>query len=138
MSSDVANESGDTYAAPSVGAGSLRRTKPRPEGGGRYVAGSSAEFPPGSVTLLPVGKFGVGLYNINGKFHALTNYCVHRGGPVCTGPTVSRFTAEKPYEVVVDRPGEFIRCPWHGWDYEIESGEAVAADRRIRTYRVVV
>lgn len=103
-----------------------------------YVAGRVEDLPPGSVTLLPIGKFGIGLYNIKGRYYAVTNYCSHRGGPVCVGPTVPKYESEEPYQISTSRDGEYLRCPWHGWDYELASGQALVADKKLRTHSVIV
>jgi nitrite reductase/ring-hydroxylating ferredoxin subunit len=104
------------------------------------TVGRVDELPPGSVTIVPVGKFGVGVFNVNGSYFALTNYCPHRGGPLCLGPIVGAVSAgDRPYEIRYHRPGEFVRCPWHGWEYEIRTGRAVAyPDKSIRTHPVTV
>jgi hypothetical protein len=43
------------------------------------------ELPPGSMKLVPIGKFGVGVFNVDGTYKGLTNYCPHEGGPLCAG-----------------------------------------------------
>ncbi len=103
-----------------------------------YVA-AVEDMPPGTMRLVPVGKFGVGVYNVKGKFTAIANYCPHRGGPMCVGHLTGETSAgEKPYSQVFTRHDEFIKCPWHGWEYDLVSGEAVAARVRVRTYEVIV
>ena len=35
--------------------------------------------------------------------------------------------------------GEIVRCPWHGWEYEIATGETVTEPViRVKTFPVVV
>ncbi|OUS83973.1 Rieske (2Fe-2S) protein [Rhodococcus sp. NCIMB 12038] len=105
----------------------------------RTVVARVEEMPPGSMCIVPVGKFGVGVYNINGEFSAIVNYCPHRGGPMCVGQLTGETKAgEKPYSLEYSREDEFIKCPWHGWEFDIATGKAVAAPVRVRTYEVVV
>ncbi|MGH9650776.1 MAG: Rieske (2Fe-2S) protein [Terriglobales bacterium] len=47
--------------------------------------------------------------NVEGRLCALDNVCLHRGGPLGQG-------------VIAD--GTLI-CPWHGWQYNPQTGEAV-------------
>ena len=54
------------------------------------VVGRVEELPPGSVTIVPRGKFGIGVYNVGGSFFALTNYCLHRGAPLCRGQVTGK------------------------------------------------
>ena len=43
------------------------------------------DLPPGSMKLVQAGKFGVGVYNIDGSLYAIANYCSHEGAPLCAG-----------------------------------------------------
>lgn len=105
----------------------------------RVIVARVAELPPGSMTVVPVGKFGVGVYNINGQYSAIANYCPHRGGPMCVGQLTGETTAgTEPYSQNFSRQNEFIKCPWHGWEFELASGQAAAAPVRVRTYEVIV
>ncbi len=123
-----------TQAEPTVaGDRPMRRTE-------RVVVGRVEDLPPGSVMIVPRGKFGIGVYNVGGAFYALTNYCLHRGAPLCRGQVTGKVVAgDAPYESRMIRAGEFLRCPWHGWEFEIATGRAVAyPERAIRTYPVRV
>lgn len=37
------------------------------------------------MKLVRAGKFGVGVYNIDGSLYAIANYCAHEGAPLCAG-----------------------------------------------------
>lgn len=103
------------------------------------VVGRADEIPPGTVRVVPVGPYGVGIYNVDGHFHALLNYCVHEGAPVCSGKITG--TSDSPGErrTIWIRHGEILRCPWHGWEFEIQSGRAIADPRqRLKSYPVRV
>ena len=106
----------------------------------RRVVGRVQDLPPGSVTLLPVGPRGVGVYNVNGRYYALSNYCPHRGAPLCLGVVEGSVEAgERPYELIYGRDGESVRCPWHGWEFDIATGRARMVDGvSARTWNVVV
>ena len=41
-----------------------------------WVVGRVEELPLGSVTIVPLGKFGIGVFNVHGRYHALVNYCL--------------------------------------------------------------
>lgn len=104
------------------------------------VVGPTGDLPPGSVTHLPIGKFGVGLYNVQGDYYAVTNYCPHRGGPLCRGVVTGTIEAGSAFhEVRWVRDGEILRCPWHGWEFDIRTGRSLAyPDKAIRMYPVSV
>jgi nitrite reductase/ring-hydroxylating ferredoxin subunit len=90
------------------------------------------------MKFLPVGKFGVGIYNVNGVFRAVTNYCPHRGGPLCLGERTGVITAKEPYKIEVTGTDDVLRCPWHGWEFGLESGRSLVNRKYIRTHTVRV
>jgi nitrite reductase/ring-hydroxylating ferredoxin subunit len=110
-------------------------------GRGDYVVCDEEDLPPGSVTIVPVGKFGVGVYNVGGSFFALTNYCPHEGGPLCLGRIQGTNEASPilPDRVAYVRDGTVIRCPWHSWEFDITTGKSLGdPERGIRIYDVRV
>ena len=58
---------------------------PRLAQGREHVVATVDEIPPGTHKLVPIGRHGVGVYNVNGTFYAIANYCPHEGGPLCSG-----------------------------------------------------
>jgi nitrite reductase/ring-hydroxylating ferredoxin subunit len=105
--------------------------------GARYVVARAEDLPPGSSRLVPVGKFGVGVYNVGGDYYALTNFCPHRGGPLCRGRTTGwAAPGERPWEFAWTREGEILRCPWHQWEFDIATGAAIAVHTGSRRYSI--
>ena len=46
-----------------------------------------------------------------------------------------------PYEYRYGRESRVLRCPWHGWEFDLETGEKlfdVTERARVRTYPVSV
>ena len=66
------------------------------------------------------------------SFVAYVDVCSHQGGPVCSEGTLHPFlTAQiEPDGRVTDifAPGGdvVLACPWHGWEYWIETGRCIA------------
>jgi nitrite reductase/ring-hydroxylating ferredoxin subunit len=99
------------------------------------------ELPPGQVRIVPVGKFGVGVYNIDGIFHALTNFCRHQGAPLCLGKVQGTNVPDPDSPTGMQRAleGQVVRCPWHRWEFNITNGKMVADARKgIRAYEVEI
>ena len=99
------------------------------------------DIPPGEHRVFPIGRHGVGVYNVNGVFYAIANYCPHEGGPLCSGRVHGRSVVADhvPGGADVVREGEFIYCPWHQWGFELATGTtAVKPEWSIRTYPVKV
>jgi nitrite reductase/ring-hydroxylating ferredoxin subunit len=105
----------------------------------RVVVAHVDELAPGDVKIVPEGKFGVGVFNVGGEYFALTNYCPHRGAPLCRGKVTGMTEATGPYECAWVREGEILRCPWHGWEFAIKSGTTVTEPKRqVKMYPVIV
>jgi 3-phenylpropionate/trans-cinnamate dioxygenase ferredoxin subunit len=99
-----------------------------------------AEAPvPGAKRVLDVGGHQVGLFNVAGSYYALADRCPHRGAPLCSrGEIVGEILVEAGKVALVGE-GEYLRCPWHKWDFEIATGASpVAPWLRVRRYPVRV
>jgi nitrite reductase/ring-hydroxylating ferredoxin subunit len=99
------------------------------------------DLPPGTMRLMPVGKFGVGVYNVNGSFYAIANYCSHEGAPLCAGYIggTNEYDRDAPGKLRRSREGQIVRCPWHQWEFDITTGQSLARPhKRVRTYQVEV
>ena len=84
----------------------------------------------------------VGVFSQEDGYYAYSNYCLHSGGPACEGLMINRVQevlgADKTFvgEIFADEV-HFV-CPWHGYEYDLKTGECVP-DRRLRLkkYNVV-
>ncbi len=104
----------------------------------RHVVGHVDEIPPGTSRFVAVGKFGVGVYNVGGEFRAVTNYCPHRGGPLCVGRRYPIIDSPAPYKFEVSGEDEILKCPWHGWEYDLRDGISEIGGKRLRLHTVRV
>jgi nitrite reductase/ring-hydroxylating ferredoxin subunit len=106
-----------------------------------HVVGAVEDFPPGSHKVVKVGRAEIGVFNVRGQFYALPNLCTHQFGPLCEGTVngTTACTAESGWRIEWVRDGEILTCPWHGLEFDITTGECVAAPRvRLRQYAVTV
>jgi len=71
-----------------------------------------SELKEGCSKIVKVKNSKVALFHYNGKVTAIGNACLHKGGPLGLG------AVEKKYD------GLYVTCPWHGWEYNIETGKA--------------
>ena len=106
----------------------------------KYAVATVDEIPPGQRKLVEVAGRSIGVFNIKGEFFALRNACPHQGGPLCKGIVSGFLTATAPGEFTYVRRGEMVRCPWHGWEFDIKTGQSWwdPAKTRVRTYEVTV
>jgi len=106
----------------------------------KFVVGTVDEIPPGERKIVEVGGRSIGVFNVGGEFFALLNRCPHQGGPLCVGNTLGFLRSAGVGEFVYSRPGEVVRCPWHGWEYDLRTGQSWFDPRRVlvRRYEVSV
>ncbi len=98
-----------------------------------------ADLLPGEKRIIDVDGKSVGIFNVHGAYYALHNRCPHMSGKLCAGPVSGTTMPTDKVEFVYGREGEIIRCGWHGWEFEIETGMCLVNPRvRVRTYQVTV
>ena len=105
-----------------------------------HVVATLGEIPPGGRKIAEVEGRSIGVFNLNGRFFALLNRCPHQGGPLCLGQQSGLLQARVPGEYRYTRIGEIVRCPWHGWEFDLKTGRSWfdPARTRVRNYRVRV
>lgn len=87
------------------------------------VVAQTAEVPEGERKIVQVDNLSIGVFRHQGNWYALRNSCLHRGGPVATGRL----------------QGETLTCPWHGYQYNLTSGELLTDPKaRLEMYPVEV
>jgi nitrite reductase/ring-hydroxylating ferredoxin subunit len=79
------------------------------------------------------------VFNINGEYVAVLNVCPHELAPVCRGAVGGTTLPSAPGTYVWGREGEILSCPWHGWEFDLRTGQSVADPRvRVRRYPVEI
>lgn len=105
---------------------------------GRHVVARAADMPPGSRQVVNVNGHEIGVFNVNGSYYALLNRCPHRVGPLCYGRLRPLVVSTGVGQVEHEREGEILKCPWHQWEFDIRTGQALFDARlRVRTYEAV-
>jgi nitrite reductase/ring-hydroxylating ferredoxin subunit len=65
------------------------------------------EVEPGTVQTVRAGEEEVALARVGDDFYATQNACIHLHGPLGEGRL----------------EGPVLSCPWHGWQYDVRTGE---------------
>lgn len=71
-----------------------------------------SELPNNSQKIVSLGNRKIALFHFNNKISAMANACLHKAGPLGLGVVSSKYD------------GLYVTCPWHGWEYNIETGSA--------------
>jgi 3-phenylpropionate/trans-cinnamate dioxygenase ferredoxin subunit len=106
----------------------------------RHVVATAGEIPLGGRKLVTVAGREIGVFNHRGEYFALLNRCPHQGGALCKGTLVGMVTSPEPGRFVYSRRGELLKCPWHGWAYDIRTGQSWCDpdDTKVKSYEVTV
>jgi nitrite reductase/ring-hydroxylating ferredoxin subunit len=108
---------------------------------GAVVVGHSSDVPERGRLVVEVDGVEVGVFRINGRLHAWENSCAHVGGPVCQGKVSNRVIERLDGEMrsLGDDYSATVHivCPWHGYEYDIRTGEHPGdPDIRLKPYAV--
>ncbi len=82
--------------------------------------GASGDFAEGRVEARTAGEKQLALVRLDGKLHALEGRCPHQGGPLGEGTLCDKA----------------LRCPWHGYDFDVATGKGRGNDETVETLEV--
>jgi nitrite reductase (NADH) small subunit len=96
----------------------------KPAREGRTVTvGRVEEVPPGrGATVELLDGTELALYNVGGEFHAIENFCPHKGAPLADGQLC----------------GHTIECDWHGWRFDVRTGHCLTNASTVESYPVII
>ena len=97
-----------------------------------HVVATVDQIPPGRRKLVEVAGRAIVVYNLGGEFFALNNRCPHRGGSLADGIQTGLVESTLPGQYSYSRPGEMVKCPWHGWEFDIRTGQSYCDPKRFR------
>ena len=68
------------------------------------------DIKPGERKILEVDGRSIAIFNLNGEFYAIENRCTHMEAELGRGILTENI----------------IKCPWHGWKFNIKDGSCVS------------
>ncbi len=97
------------------------------------------ELAEGRLTPAKMGAVPILVTLLAGKPVAVAARCPHQGAELSAGCVVGRVEACPTGELVVDLTRPVLRCPWHGFEYDLATGEPMVPSpahrrMRLRTY----
>lgn len=106
----------------------------------RYVVARVGEIPPGGRKVVELDGHSVGVFNVEGDYYALLNWCPHQGARLCEGRLWSVLEGNLPGDYHIGKGTPIITCIYHGWEFDVRTGRAVCDPERlrVRTYEVTV
>ena len=104
----------------------------------RHVVAKAAEIPPRTRKLVAIGERQIVILNVKGELFALSDKCPHKGGSLSLGKLTGAVTSSGPGDYAYARPGEILRCPWHGWEFDVRTGRSWCDPQRMRLMNYAV
>jgi nitrite reductase/ring-hydroxylating ferredoxin subunit len=90
----------------------------------KVIVGKVSDFENGDRKIIDVNGKSVGVFRIDDQFYAIRNRCPHQFGPLCVGTLAPRAISDGPGDVAMDPGPPLLACPWHGWEYDIATGQS--------------
>lgn len=99
------------------------------------------DIPNHSGLAVQVAGRPIGIMRVDDTVYAVKNMCPHKRAPLSFGtvsgtmlPTACAGELNYGMEDLV------LKCPWHGWEFSIETGECLfgVSDSKVKTYAVSV
>jgi nitrite reductase/ring-hydroxylating ferredoxin subunit len=90
----------------------------------RFAVARVADLADGERLIVDVGGRSIGIFNVGGSYYALLNRCPHAGGELCRGELLGLLESDAPGEYRHDPSRKLLACPWHGWEFDLETGRS--------------
>jgi nitrite reductase/ring-hydroxylating ferredoxin subunit len=90
----------------------------------KHAVALTSDIPEGERKLFTIAGRPIVVFNLKGEYFAMMNRCPHQGASLCDGYVTGFVASSMPGEYAFERAGEIIRCPWHGWEFEIRTGQS--------------
>ncbi len=104
----------------------------------QVLVGPLSELPVGERRLIEANGKSIGVFNTGKQVVAVLNICPHAYAPVCRGKVGGTTLPSKAGEFVWGRENEILRCPWHGWEYDLNSGQCLTDRRKLKRFPVQI
>jgi nitrite reductase/ring-hydroxylating ferredoxin subunit/multimeric flavodoxin WrbA len=84
--------------------------------------GTEAELVARAPFAVKIERHRIAIFHHDGRLHAISDICNHRGGPLSEGRL----------------HGEFVMCPWHAWEYSVITGKGPEGydEEQVPVYRL--
>jgi nitrite reductase/ring-hydroxylating ferredoxin subunit len=109
--------------------------------GRRTVICALEELPEGERRVVDINGRSVGVFHTRrGELYALRNICPHHGAQLCLGKVQSTIVLNEAGEQVLGFEDRILRCPWHGYEFDLSTGRSLTAPGRwrVRSYDVAI
>lgn len=106
-----------------------------------YHVGHIDELPDQQALIVDVNGKSIGVFKVDDRPYAVKNGCPHRQAPLCRGTLGgTMLPTNEPGRFEYGLEGRVLKCPWHGWEFDIATGQCLfgVSSRRVKVYPVEV
>ena len=93
----------------------------------RVDLGRIAELEEGVIGVVQAGAREIAYVRWGDRVFAFRNICPHQSARLSLGEVTPRILSEGVGRVAVSEGPPVVRCPWHTWEFDLESGRCVLA-----------
>jgi nitrite reductase (NADH) small subunit len=100
--------------------------------------GNAADIVNKTCHVVEIKGRSIALFNVGEHFYGILNVCPHKGAPLCHGSFNGTMLPSSPNTFIHGLEDRVIRCPWHGYEFDVTTGEALFGiiDSKVKTYEV--
>ncbi len=99
-----------------------------------HCIGRVDSYPERKVVPVEVGGKTVGVLRKGEGIHVFANHCPHHGAPMCRAQPAGTMRPSAPNEYDYDLDGLVVKCPWHAYEFDVRTGEAMGGIIRSRLF----
>ena len=99
----------------------------------RHVLAEVNDFPDREIRKVEAGGKPIALVRIDGEFFALLDRCPHGGAQLSGGRLAHEVTSDGPGTYSICSVDRMLKCPWHGWEYDLRTGQSWSDPKSTRT-----
>lgn len=104
----------------------------------RHLVAKLRDFPAGARKLVVIGERRIVVFNVEGRFFAVSDRCPHEGGSLFRGKLTGYVHSRMPGQYSYSQSLEVIRCPWHAWEFDLRTGRSFCNPKRVRVRNYAV
>ena len=107
-----------------------------------WFVAKGSEFKDGDRRIVTAGPREIGVFHKGGAYYAYSNTCLHQGGPACEGMMINNVVdvidKDRLYQGQTYGDEMHFVCPWHGYEYDLKTGECIGdRKQKLRKFEVV-
>lgn len=103
----------------------------------KYAVAKVTDLQETGKKIVEVKGLEIGIFLVNGEYYAYRNFCPHAAAPACEGVVCGTRLESNVYEYEYGRDQEILRCPWHGWEFDLKTGKHLVDTKvKLRSYEV--